>query len=130
MMQQYSSYGIIPEEVRSLIASNVSPLDSYVLMQTGENEYTGLIKNNASKNIEQIIIRNTDGVYTVSRDAGANFEYEVTNEYYVYSNCGVGHALEIPSYGGIQMYAIVGLCCLVFLMVVFKGALFKWLGKK
>lgn len=103
-------------------------------MQTGEYEYTALIKNMANKDVEQITVSRSSGSgynnqYSVKRQNGVDFDFTVSNEYYVFSNVGYGKSLNIPSYEGIRTYSMVGLTVLVFFMVVFKGALFKCLRK-
>ena len=135
MITQYSSsYSSISSDIQNLVANSVSVLDKYVLMQTGEYEFTALIKNLASKEVEEITISRTSGsnystTYSVTRRDVDEFDHSVSNEYYVYSNVGVGKSLNIPSYEGIRTYSMVGLTVLVFFMVVFKGALFKCLRK-
>lgn len=133
MITQSSDYGSIGADVQNLVANSVSVLDQYILMQTGEYEYTALIKNIASKDVEKIVIRrdtvNYDKKYHVVRSNGLNFDYKVSNEYYVFSNVGIGKSLKIPSYEGIRTYGITSLTVLVFFMVIFKGALFKCLKK-
>lgn len=133
MITQSSDYGSIGVDVQNLVANSVSVLDQYILMQTGEYEYTALIKNLASKDVEKIVIRrnntNYDKKYYVERSNGSNFDYNVSNEYYVFSNVGIGKSLNIPSYEGIRTYGMTSLTVLVFFMVMFKGALFKCLKK-
>lgn len=133
MITQSSDYGSIGADVQNLVANSVSVLDQYILMQTGEYEYTALIKNLASKDVEKIVIRrdvgNYDKKFYVERSNGSNFDYNVSNEYYVFSNVGIGKSLNIPSYEGIRTYGMTSLTVLVFFMVMFKGALFKCLKK-
>jgi len=132
---QYSDYGSIGTDIQNLVANSVSVLDKYILMQTGQYEYTALIQNVANQEVEKITVTrdssNYSSKYTVEREIGSDFEYSVSNEYYVYSNCGIGKSLDIPSYEGIRTYGLTGLTVLIFFMVVFKGALFKCLkGRK
>lgn len=131
--QQSSDFGSITSDIQNLVANSVSVLDKYILMQTGEHEFTALIQNVASKEVEEITVTrgnsNYNTKYTVSRKIGSNFDYSVSNEYYVYSNVGVGKSLDIPSYEGIRTFGITGISVLIFFMVVFKGALFKCLRK-
>lgn len=130
---QSDDYGSISADIQNLVANSVSVLDLYVLMQTGEYEYTALIKNLANKEVEEITITrdssNYSSRYRVSREIVSDFAYSYSNEYYVYSNCGFGKSLDIPSYEGIRTYGLTGITVLVFFMVVFKGALFKCLRK-
>ncbi len=135
MIQQYTtSYSSPSSDIQNLVANSVSVLDQYILMQTGEYEYTALIKNMASKDVEEIVVRRntTSGYnnqYSVSRQNGSDFDFTVSNEYYVYSNVGYGKSLDIPAYEGIRTYGITAITVLIFFMVVFKGALFKCLRK-
>lgn len=133
MITQYTDYGSISSDIQNLVANNVSLLDSYILMQTGQYEYTALIKNLASKDVEQIKVSrnssNYSSLYSVTRQNGVDFDFDVSNEYYVYSNVGIGKSLEIPSYEGARTYGLTALTVLVFFAVVFKGALFKCLKK-
>lgn len=130
MITQYTySYRSVGSDIQNIVANSVSVLDKYVLIQTGEYEYTALIKNVASKEVEKIVItRDTsDGYYLVNRSTVNNFDYSYTNEYYTYSNCGFGRSLNIPAYQGAVTYGITALVTLVFFGVIFKGVLFKCL---
>lgn len=135
MIRQYTtSYSSASSDIQNIVANSVSVLDQYILMQTGEHEYTALIKNMANKDVEQITVRRSSSTgynnqYSVTRENGVDFDFTVSNEYYVFSNVGYGKSLNIPSYEGIRTYSMVGLTVLVFFMVVFKGALFKCLRK-
>lgn len=135
MIRQYTtSYSSPSSDIQNIVANSVSVLDQYILMQTGEYEYTALIKNMASKDVEEIVVRrNTssgyNNQYTVLRQNGSDFDFMVSNEYYVYSNVGYGKSLDIPAYEGICTYGITAITVLIFFMVVFKGALFKCLRK-
>lgn len=137
MITQYTeSYSTPSTQVQNIVANSVSILDQYVLIQTGQYEYTALIKNIASGDIEKITIaRENSGsynsVYNVVRDTVDSFDYQITNEYYVISNVGKGQALQdIPAQSGIISFALTGLVTLVFFAVIFKGALFKCLKPK
>ncbi len=136
MITQYSdSYSSPSADIQNIVANSVSLLDNYVLMQTGENEYKALVKNLASKEVEEITISriSTSGYnnrYTVSREEVSDFSWNVSNEYYTYSNCGFGKSLDIPAYDGALTYGVTALTVLVFFAVIFKGVLFKCLKLK
>lgn len=137
MIKQYTeSYSTPSAQIQNIVANSVSILDEYVLVQTGQYEYTALIKNLANGEIEKITIaRDGNGsynqVYNVVRDTVDSFDYQITNEYYVVSNIGKGQALQdIPAQSGIMSFAMTGLITLVFFAVIFKGALFKCLKRK
>lgn len=136
MITQYStSYSSVSTDIQNIVANSVSLLDKYVLVQTGDNEYTALIKNIASKEIEQITIsrQNATGYnnrYVVDREIVKDFSWNIPYEYYAYSNCGFGKSLDIPAYQGALTYGVTALTTLVFFAVIFKGALFKCLKSK
>ena len=136
MITQYSDSNSSPStDIQNIVANSVSLLDNYVLMQTGEFEYKALIKNLASKEVEEITISRTstsgyNNRYTVSREEVTDFSWQVSNEYYTYSNCGFGKSLDIPAYEGALTYGVTALTVLVFFGVMFKGVLFKCLKQK
>ncbi len=125
-MTQYTDYGSIPQAVRDLVANKISLLDSYILMQTGNAEYTALIYKPGLKECEQIRVYRTNNysTYNVEITEGT-WDYTVRNEYYCYSNVGVGAALDLPVVEGATAHATVILACALMLAIVFKGVLFK-----
>lgn len=136
MITQYStSYSSPSSDIQNIVANSVSLLDKYVLVQTDDNEYTALVKNIASKEIEQITISRQNGTgfnnrYVVDREIVNDFSWNIPNEYYAYSNCGFGKSLDIPAYQGALTYGVTALTTLVFFAVIFKGALFRCLKRK
>lgn len=126
-MTQYTDYGTIPQAVRDLVANKISLLDSYILMQTGEYEYTALV-NKPALGCRQYTIRraNNYGQYTVTETEG-RWNYTVINEYYCYSNVGYGPALSLPVTDLSIAHASVIMACALMLAIVFKGVLFPCL---
>lgn len=124
-MTQYSSYSSIPQAVRDLVANKISLLDSYILMQTGEYEYTALVYKHGLNDCRQYTFTraNNYGQYNVSESAGT-WDYTVNNEYYCYSNVGYGAALDLPVVGLSIAHSTVILACALMLGIVFKGVLF------
>lgn len=129
MITQYTeSYSSPSSDIQNLVANKIALLDQYILMQTGQYEYTALVYNSNTKEcVEYTISRSSSGsynnYYTVS-EAAADFEYTVSNEYYVYSNVGYGKSLDLPVYDGVISHCLMIMCCLAMFAVVFKGALF------
>lgn len=124
-MTQYTDYGSIPQAVQDIVASKVSLLDEYILMQTGQREYTALI-NKPGLGCKQVRIYRDDygGYYHVDVSTGI-WSYSVSNEYYTYSNVGYGAQLDLPVIAGTTAWASVILACALMLAIVFKGVLFK-----
>lgn len=130
MVTQYtSSYSEPSTAIQNLIANKISLLDQYILLQTGQYEYTALVYNPNTKECTQYTITRESGssysnYYEITKTS-ADFEYTVSNEYYVYSNVGYGKALDLPVYDGVISHSLIIICLLMLFMVVFKGALFK-----
>lgn len=130
-MTQYTDYGSIPQAVRDLVANKISLLDSYILMQTGQYEYTALINRPGLNRCDKVVISRTSNYnsdYSVVISTG-EWDFNVTNEYYCYSNVGYGAALDLPVVAGVTAHASVILSCALMLAIVFKGVLFKCLRK-
>lgn len=136
MIRQYTdSFSTPSADIQNIVANSVSLLDKYVLMQTGENEFTALVQNIASKDVEEITVSRLTGTgynnrYQVSREEVSDFSYAVSNEYYTYSNCGFGRSLDIPAYDGAVTYGVTAMTVVLFFAIIFKGVLFKCLKSK
>ncbi len=129
MITQYTeSYSSPSSDIQNLIANKVRLLDQYILMQTGQYEYTALVYSGNTKECTKYTISRSStssysNYYTVS-ESESDFEYTVSNEYYVYSNVGYGKSLDLPVYDGVISHCLMIMCCLAMFAVVFKGALF------
>lgn len=130
-MTQYTDYSSIPQAVRDLIANKISLLDSYILMQTGDQQFTALV-NKPALGCKQYVISRTGNYgsqYTVTETVGT-WDYAVHNEYYVYSNVGYGSALDLPVVDLSIAHASVIMACALMLAIVFKGVLFPCLKRR
>lgn len=136
MITQYTdSYSNPSIDIQNLIANKVSLLDEYILMQTGQYEYTALVCNTSTGKCTQYIISRSSSsgysnYYKVNTVVDAAFEYTVTNEYYVYSNVGYGKSLELPAAEGVQSHSLAIICLVLLFAIFFKGVLFKCLDSK
>ena len=135
MITQYTdSYSNPSADIQNLIANKCSILDRYVLMQTGEYEYTALLYNPCTKKCTQYTISRMsqsgfNNRYTIS-SKNSTFDYKITNEYYVYSNDGYGKSLNLPVTANITAYSLLIISCSLMFAIVFKGVLFKCLRRK
>lgn len=131
MITQYrETYSSPSSEIQNLIANKVALLDQYILMQTGQYEFTALVYNpNTKKCIEYTITRSSSSgysnYYTIS-EAESKFEYSVSNEYYVFSNIGYGRSLSLPVHEGTQSFSLMIICCILCLTIVFERVFFRW----
>ena len=129
MITQYTdTYSSASSEIQNLVANKIALLDQYILMQTGQYEYTALVYNpNTKECTEYTISRSSSGSYNTQysvSEAAADFAYTVSNEYYVFSNIGYGKSLDLPVYDGVISHCLMIICCMLMFAVVFKGALF------
>lgn len=134
MVTQHSNYSTVPTDVKNIIASKVSLLDKYIIMCTGDNEYTALIYNPPTKNTVQYRVYRQGQSYTnswnIQRVNEVEFEYQVSNEYYVVSNVGYGQMMDLPVYEATQSFFSCTMVAIAFFAIIFKGVLFKCLKRK
>lgn len=130
-MTQYESYSSIPQQIRDVVANKCTLLDQYILIQTGEYQYTALILDVVTNECRQIVFTRASnyGSYYVTESAGS-WEYSVSNEYYCYSNIGLGAALDLPVVYAVQAHASVIFTVVLLFLVVFRSALFPFRKKK
>ena len=131
MFYQWPEYGSIPQSVRDITASKVKLLDEYILFQTDDGEYTALIHDMVTGDVRLIsfILNDETHKYVVSETEG-EWNYTITNEYYCYSNVGLGAALDLPVYDGVQAHASVVFTVVLMFLVVFRSSLFPFRKKK
>lgn len=135
MDNQYLNTSSIPSQVINISNNKVGVLDDYILYCTGEYRYSLLTKSRLPGQTAKLYTfsrsnSSGDRYYTVSFTDNVPFEYQVSNEYYVYSNIGYGQALTPICWQGIQTFSLAGITCALFLGIVFKGGLFKCLRRR
>lgn len=135
MDNQYLNFSSIPSQVINISNNKVGVLDDYILYATGEYSYSLLTRSRLPGQTAKLYTfsrSSTSGerYYTVSFTDNVPFDYNVTNEYYVYSNIGYGQALNPVCWQGIQTFSLAGITCALFLGIVFKGGLFKCLRRR
>lgn len=130
-MTQYDDYTSIPQQIRDITANKVKLLDEYILFQTGQYQYTALIHDIVTDETRQLTFSRSDnyGVYAVHETEGL-WTFTVTNEYYCYSNVGLGAALSLPVMAGVQAHSSVVFTVVLMFLVVFKSSLFPFSKKK
>lgn len=129
-MTQYIDTSTVPQAIRDIVANKVQLLDQYILFQTGQNQFTALVRNPVTKNTTAYTFTRTNNYsqYTMV-ECPADWSYSVNNEYYCYSNVGYGAALDLPVVDGVTAHAGAVLVCVLMLAIVFKGVLFPCLRK-
>ena len=131
-MVQYYDFGSIPQGVKDVVANKISLLDQYMLIQTGQYEYTAQILNTSTGEVQQIrIFRDSYNSTWDSEITEGSWDWVVLNEYYCYSNVGYGASLDLPVIEGVTAHASVIMCCALMFAIIFKGVLFPCLlGRK
>lgn len=132
MIDQYGEYSSILADVQNYVANRCSLLDRYVLFQTGEYQYSAIVYDPVRKTGKEYTFTRTgnyNGLYTVTENVVETMQYTLSNDYYVYSNDGVGKSLDLPVYEAATAWSLTAVCVLVFFGVMFKGVLFKCLRK-
>lgn len=135
MLSQYENGGSISSTWLNVFYSKIGPLDEYIIMQIGDGSYGCLVRRIPSKEVVEYRITRTGSNYgsynyTFSENTSASWDYNLTNEIYVYSNIGKGTMAVLPCHEIMVCWGTTGLVCLVFLALIFKGALFKCFRKK
>lgn len=134
MITQYTeSYNFPSADIQNIIANKCSLLDEFIIMQTGQYEYSALINNAVTKKCTKYVISRNNSNYSSNytvKSSDSTFDYNVTNEYYVCSNVGLGKSVSMPVYQGVISYSLVTICVMMCFVVVFKGALFKIFNRK
>ncbi len=130
MISQYTgSYSVPSADIQALVNARVAPLDRYIIMRTGEDEYTALIQKGVTREVVQLVISRSDGGYshpwTISEGSG-EFDYTVSCPYYVVSNVGLGRQLDLLCWRGITAWSLAVIASVLCLWILFKGVLFGW----
>lgn len=124
-MVQYISYNTVPTVIQQYIASRADLMDRYLICQTGEHEYTGLVYNPVTKSCGQYVFtRQTSGGYYSGYDvvrSPGEWDYTITNDLYVCSNVGLGCRLDRPLVSETSSVALTVILCLSLFVVLFRG---------
>lgn len=128
-MTQYNYYSEIPDRILEIVASRCRVLDEYIVFQSGEAEYVAMIRDMVTGDVTQLLFRRSaSGVYSMIESAGV-WEWNITNEFYCYSNVGLGSVLDLPVYDGVQAHFAVVFTVVLMFLVVFRSSLFPF-GKR
>ena len=118
-MNQYTaSFNSPSSDIQNIFANKISVLDKYVLFQTGENEFTGLIYDIATKKNDSSRFSSWF-FWTVTESDVSSFDYNITNQYYCFSNVGYGKALSLPVYDSMVAVSCTAICTFCCLLTVF-----------
>lgn len=89
-MTQYTGrYSTVSSSYLSYFQNHIGALDNAIAFRTGQYEYGCLIQS-PNGDVEQIILSNANDSIQTTITSVESFDYTISNEYYVYSNFGVG----------------------------------------
>lgn len=120
MITQYSNdgrYTLPGSSFLNYFKNYIMPTDDYLIMQDGEYSYVCLIDRIIGDDYIIRVSRSNSysSVYTTEKTVTDDLTYTLYNDYYVYSNMGIGSKLDID-------YSPF-ICC--FLGILFGCILFK-----
>lgn len=128
MITQYSnngSYSLPSSTVTNYFKNYIMPTDSYIIIQTGQYTWSCLVDRVVGNDY---IIRVTrpisSGSYTATKTVTTDTTYSVSNDFYVYSNLGIGNKLDID-YSPFICGFLVVLCGVLAFKSIFGGCLLR-----
>ena len=134
MIVQYGEMSTIPTAVVQVFTPKIGLLDHYVMMRTGEYEYTMLLKKASGDVWEYVATRGTgvgySNIYTITSQPADEYLYQYSNEYYIISNEGIGTQADLPVYSYVSAVSSAVLVVMLILIVLYKGLLFTIFRRK
>ena len=114
-MKQYiynGDYYTVPSAALSILKNRLSPLDSFIMFCTARNEYTALVSPFVGDDYKLVVSRSSSDNWQVEQSKTTE-SYTYTNEYYLYSNIGIGQRLDID-YSALSAVVLSVACTLLF----------------
>lgn len=133
MISQYNEIGTIPSQIQQVFAAKISLLDHYVMMRTGEYEYSMILKKPSGEVIVYQASRVTSGysnTYEITSYNVDDYRYSYTNEYTLISNEGIGTQIDLPVYDYVGAVSQAVFTVLISFVILYKGLLFTIFRKK
>lgn len=128
MIIQYSNNGIysMPSStVTNYFKNYIMPTDSYIIMQTGQYTWSCVVDRVVGNDyIIRVTRPSGSGSYTVTNTVTTDTTYLVSNDFYVYSNLGIGNKLDID-YSSFICGFLAVLCGVLAFKSIFGGCLLR-----
>ena len=102
--------------------------DDFVVMQTGQYEYQCFVGDYENGNGVLYTLARTgtsSGAYTTTSEDVTGETFTYSNEYYMYSNVGLGQAYALPSANN-YMVVLLGFLVVFEVVKLAFGGLFRW----
>lgn len=128
MITQYSrngSYSLPSSSVCQYFRNYIMPTDNYIIIQDGQYSYACIIDRVIGDDyIYRVSRSDSSGEYTTSKQVTNDLTYSVSNDYYVYSNVGIGTKLDID-YSPFICGFLACLCGVMAFKAIFGGCLLR-----
>lgn len=126
-MKQYTSVYNTPSGM-PFFANKIGLGEDFICMQTGQYEYQCFVGDYEGGDGKLYILTRSgggsSGYITGSRDVTGE-TFEISNDYYVYSNIGIGQAYALPSYSN-SVSPLLAFLVVFEIVKLALGGLFKW----
>lgn len=128
MVQKSDVRSTIAQAYLNLFYSKLRPLDEYIIFQTDDTEFKMLVRNMVDHDdvTEYVIYREATNEPYEFTSYASEWDYEYSNELYVYSNIGVGTISVLPCHTIMIAWSVIAALCCGALWVMFRGGLFAW----
>lgn len=128
MKAQWSdSRTVVPTYISSHIAGKCGILDRYVVYQTGEYEYQGIVIKLVGKGELYTYTRSSNySQWDVSSQETMDYSYSVQHELYVCSTMGLGTVVAPPSWDYTVTLSIAVIACAVSI----RWLVFPWIERR
>lgn len=122
------SYSLPSELLVKNAQSRLSLFDNAILYRTGQDSYSLYVDKPVGQDYE-VVYTYSDGYYTYSIYNWTAEKPSISAPMYCYSTLGYGYPLESGFNSSFLCYALGGIVTVLFLALLFKGVLFKWLKR-
>lgn len=130
MITQYQNsnggYSLPSSSYINYFKNYIMPTDNYLIMQDGQYSYVCLIDRLVGDDYLIKVTRSDSysSVYTSEKRVTDDLSYTVYNDYYVYSNLGIGSKLDID-YSPFICGFLAVLCGVLAFKAIFGGVLLR-----
>ena len=124
--QYTDSYNLPNSQVVNYCKKHISPVDDYVIVQTGRYQYLCQVDKLIGDDVEIVFTRSSsDSYYNVETVRGQLSTLTISNPYYTYSNTDNGCQLDMNF--SPQIFAVVAVTSL---LMFFKWVIYDVIFKK
>lgn len=131
-MTQYENSTSVPSDVVNVFANKIPFGRDFIIMQTGENIYTLLVREPFGDDAKSFVCTRNgtyNSRYNYTEGQSQTFEYSYFNENAIYSNVNVGRGLTLPVESKVSTFALC-VCTSLVALYIFFGGVWKWFTRR